>query len=75
MAAQRQVAASIPRLPRACLHIVTRGESEESGLVAADATEMHCAGDLFDGICVVNMPQLYVKQQVVSHLTPISLPF
>lgn len=24
---------------------------------------------------VVNMPQLYVKQQAVSHLTPMSLPF
>jgi len=25
--------------------------------------------------CVVNMPQLYVKYQGVSHLTPMSLPF
>jgi hypothetical protein len=53
VAAKPQMVASIPRLPCACLHIVTRAESEESDGAATDAMEMHYAGDLFESICVI----------------------
>jgi hypothetical protein len=67
VAAQPQVAASITRLPCACLHIVTRAKSEESGRAAADAKEMHGAGGVFGGICIITKSKC-----TVTHGMPMS---